>query len=268
MSLRHPIRCLYVPGAAVPSLLISPRKREHANSRPPLTTTSHLIRTFVINVTNRLPLSTSLNSTAVHSQYSYPHQGCSAYLPALLARSPSGTMDMLAAYGSSSSSDSEGEAGHAPLAPLVVAPAASRLVLPGANALFNAVTLPATSLQPALAAASSSSSAAAAATASRKRAAPSASSGRGGSARDAGAAGGSAGATAKKVKPRPRGPMAGGMLAPPQLRRPNVVTEDTQRLVTESTQRSYDRRQRQAAVAAGSGAGAATGVASGSGRSQ
>ena len=169
---------------------------------------------------------------------------------------------MLAAYGSSSSSDGEGEAAEhdAPVAPLVVAPAAaSRLLLPGANALFNAATLPATSLQPALATASSSSSAAAVA-ASRKRAAPSASSGRGGSTRAAGAGGGSAGAAAKKVKPRPRGPMAGGMLAPPQLRRPNVVTEDTQRLVTESTQRSYDRRQRQVheAVAAGSGAGAAT----------
>ena len=171
---------------------------------------------------------------------------------------------MLAAYGSSSSSDGEGEAAEhdAPVAPLVVAPAAaSRLLLPGANALFNAVTLPATSLQPALATASSSSSSssAAAVAASRKRAAPSASSGRGGSTRAAGAGGGSAGAAAKKVKPRPRGPMAGGMLAPPQLRRPNVVTEDTQRLVTESTQRSYDRRQRQVheAVAAGSGAGAA-----------
>ena len=170
---------------------------------------------------------------------------------------------MLAAYGSSSSSDGEGEAAEhdAPVAPLVVAPAAaSRLLLPGANALFNAATLPATSLQPALATASSSSSSAAAVAASRKRAAPSASSGRGGSTRAAGAGGGSAGAAAKKVKPRPRGPMAGGMLAPPQLRRPNVVTEDTQRLVTESTQRSYDRRQRQVheAVAAGSGAGAAT----------
>ena len=35
------------------------------------------------------------------------------------------------------------------------------------------------------------------------------------------------------------------LFAPPQLRRPNTVTEDTGRLVTESTRRTYERTQRQ-----------------------